>query len=357
MTSSTASPPLHTTIARGADVLTLLDRRWDDLVLRQALPNPTLLADWLCQLASRERGVPLVCVVEAGPRIVAAGAFALREPAPVAIRVATWLGESLQLLTPDLLVDPECPHAADLIAEALVEEAHAVYLVETPQAGIAAQAFRSGAPWMRFWRDEDSFRVSLPPPRLHRLRQKVAYTTRRAERLGARISVSVADERNEVGNALERFFELHEQRWRGKKDFDARFLTHDLRDWYRSTIASLTPRRGVYIVEVRENDGLVASQLNFLAGHGAMFYAAATQPGGELRGPGHVAMLSSLEYARARGATVMDLGQLAGEAGGPKDRVGPTRVPSGHLAAARSPRAQRALDLAVVVRRRLRRLT
>src|SRR5919197_5784809 len=88
---------------------------------------------------------------------------------------------------------------------------------------------------------------------------------------------------------------------------------------------------------------LVASVLGLLSGRGALFHTTATRPGGALRGPGHVAMLTWVEEAAAAGAEVMYLGRGAGQPESPKARLGARAFPLFDVLAARSAGRQSAL--------------
>jgi hypothetical protein len=108
------------------------------------------------------------------------------------------------------------------------------------------------------------------------------------------------------------------------------------------------------VVEALENGAVVASQLNLLHGRGALFLATATRVGGAVRGPGHVVMLRSLSEAYDAGAEVMNLGAYAEDPGGPKDRLGPFRVPSCRALIVRSRMLQGCVDLTLGARRWVR---
>jgi CelD/BcsL family acetyltransferase involved in cellulose biosynthesis len=188
-------------------------------------------------------------------------------------------------------------------------------------------------------------------PRLERLERKEAYELRRAERLGVAVSVQVLREPDEVVAGLDGFFEMHRERWQGREHGDQRFKGELEQDWYRSTFRVLAEEERVRIVEARENGTVVASQLNLLHGRGALFLATATRVGGAVRGPGHVVMLRSVIEAHQAGAEVMNLGAYAEEPGGPKDRLGPFRVPSCRALVARSRALQSCVDLTLGARR------
>ena len=345
--------PLRSRVAWGEEAIALLDERWDALVRRQPVPNPTLSATWLREMMAWERGVPFVVIVEAGDRLVGGGAFGLRRPlGPRGPRLATWLGGGRPALTADLLTDPEVPASGGLLVDALLGETHAVHLVPTPLDGAAAVALRARVPWVARWHEVDGWVVALPPPKLDDLRRKVAYAKRRAARLGASVSVSVAEDPEAVAACLERLFILHRERWRGRSDEMVQFsTTEEQRAWHRRAVVAMAARGEVRLSEVFEDSELVASTLGLLAGRGALFLTPAVRVGGRLRGPGHVAMLAWVESALAAGGKVMNLGSGSGEPEGPKAALGPTLVPCGRLIAARSAAAQRALEGALWLRK------
>src|SRR5206468_2213040 len=69
--------PHKVRVARGPAACELLDERWDALVRRQALPNPTLSSAWLRALVPAERGKFVAIAVFSGERLVAGAAFAV----------------------------------------------------------------------------------------------------------------------------------------------------------------------------------------------------------------------------------------------------------------------------------------
>lgn len=354
-------------IEQGDAALGLVDDRWDELVRRQRVPNPTLTATWLHAVARHEPGVPLVVVVDAGDRLLAAGAFALRRPlgrrSPC---VATWLGDAPLpprlgdvplVMSPDLLVDRTARRAGQQIAQALLDEAVAVHLSVMPLAGAAAEALLDRAPWLSAWRSDEAWVAEVAHPGLGRHRKEAAYHQRRAERLGAKVEVACSEEPDMVRVALERLFDLYERRWRGRDDELARFgVTEELRDWYRSLTHAMACRGEAKVVEVFEDEEPVAGLLGFVFGRGALMHSTAAQPGARLKRPGHTALLAFVDAAHAAGATVVDLGRGAGEPGGPKADLYPTRVPMAGMFAARSWALQHALEVPLVLRGRFKRI-
>jgi len=347
--------PFRVRRALGSDALTLFDERWDELVARQTVPTPTLSGLWLRELVRREPGTPLAIGVEADGRLVAAGAFAVRRPFGRAggVRIATWLARAFSSLSPDILVDPEFPEAGDLILAGALDVAHALHLGASPAGGQFANSMGRVAPWGHAQHQESGWMVALPPPRAERVRKNVLYYQRRAVRLGARVSVETRVSPDEVDAALARLFALYEDRWRSRSGTSPWFHTEEQRAWYRRAVGQMAEAGSVRIVEVFENDYVVATVLGLLAGRGAGFHTTATRLGGRLKSPGHLALLTWTDIARDEGATTMVLGRGAGNQEGPKRKLGAIEVPFATFLVARSEPLQRLLERALRVRRTL----
>jgi Acetyltransferase (GNAT) domain len=336
------SSEIEVRVGRGNEAIQLLDDRWDALLARQVAPNPTLASTWLREMVNLTRGTPIVIVASTKTALLAGGAFTLISlGGRRGLRIATWLGRNGRpVILPDLLIDPDVGSAGELVfMQLLKEDAHGVWLHPTPTDGPAAKALSQVTPWVysRPW--IEGWIVKLPPPKLENLRQGVGYRLRRAQRLGASIEVRKHTDPHAIESALERLFDLHRQRWLGRKDFSHFSDTTKSRDWHRQAIAAMAARGHVRIIEVLEDHTLVASLLGLLAGRGSIFHTPATRIGGRLRGPGHVAMHAWVEAAMEAGAESMHLGRGSGEPQGPKGSLGPTRIESGFLLASRGMRA------------------
>jgi hypothetical protein len=325
-------------VGRGADATRLLDERWDALVSQQPIPNPTLVSAWLREMVRLTTGTPIIIVVEKDYELLAGGAFStINIGGRRGLRIATWLGRNGRpVIGPDLLVSPKAASAGELVFKRLLSvDAHAVWLYPTALDGPAALALRRSGLWHYCLPRLEGWTVTLPPPKLETLRAKVAYRVRRAQRLGVSIEVREHADPPAVAAALERLFDLHHRRWIGRKDYSQFSHSDKARAWHRSAVSALAVRGQVRIVEVLEDRTLVASLLGLLAGSGSIFHTPATQAGGRLRGPGHLAMLTWVDAAIKAGAHSMHLGRGSGEAQGPKGSLGPTRFDSGVLLASR----------------------
>jgi hypothetical protein len=346
---SAAPSPLKLRVERGGSAAGLLDDRWDDLVRRQELPNPTLSTPWLKALVAIERSEPVTVAVLAEERLVAAAAIARARPViPGAPHVSRWLGNPESQRLPDMLVDPEEPEAGRLLASALAGEAWATHFANVPLGGNAARFVGELMPWARRESRTPAVIAPLPPTGLRRARKKAHYYVRHALREGVAVETVVRRRPAEVLPALERLFVLHEQRWRGREGAVQQFRSEHDRWLYRQGVGGLARRGEARIVETWEDGTLVASNLCLLAARGAMFHTTATRLGGRLEGPGHVALLAMVEEAMEAGAEIMYLGRGLS---GPKRRMRPELVPAGSLFVARRRAAQRALAAALILER------
>jgi CelD/BcsL family acetyltransferase involved in cellulose biosynthesis len=174
---------------------------------------------------------------------------------------------------------------------------------------------------------------------------------RRATRRGAKVVCTVASAPEDVLAALERLFVLHEARWKARGCEIPRFSTSERhRGWYRRVIGAMAQQGLVRVAEVFENDEIFASEMGLVAGRGGTAHTTAVRLGGRLAEPGHASQLLILRALEEAGARVVDLGLGAGEAGGPKASVGPTRVVVESFLAAGSPRSQKLLEVAFATR-------
>jgi hypothetical protein len=339
----------------GQACVSLFDDRWDDLVRRQAVPNPTLSSTWLRHLVESEEGTPLAVTVERADALVAAGAFGLYRPAgrfgPV---LARWLGDYREWFSPDLLVDPAAGEAGELVVDAVLRHAHAIH-VPASETGAAAAALTRRVPWSVTARDADGWVVELPPPRSARLVRTFRIDCHRAARHGADVTSRVATSPVEILDALERLFALHAARWRARGGQIPGFSTTEGdRARYRRVTAAMAERGDALTVEILENGEVVASALGFLAGRGAMMHTTSFRSGALLRMPGHAALLVLLRAFEEAGVQVIDLGWSPEEPGSPKARTGPTHIVFKRFLAARSRALQQVVSTALAARAAIR---
>ena len=334
----------RTSIERGVRSLeALLDPVWDELVVRQACPNPTLLGGWQRALG-RHAPAPLVATVRSGEALAAAGAFGLRRFGRLS--VAAWLGGDLQSFSPDILADDR--DSADALVDALLGAVDVVRVPVLADGWLISSVARL-APWATAWDAPGSLVSSLPLPMRNRLRSDAASDQRRADRAGIPVEIRCATAPDETVQALERLFRLHRRQWASRrKENNAHFATTRAeRAIHRDAVAALAQADRVRLIEVFEEGQLVASNLALRAGHGALGYLMATQPGRGLASPGRRALLEVAERLAGDGCTIYDIGGSPLSADSPKARLKPERVRFVNLVVAASPRLQRPIRAAL----------
>jgi GNAT acetyltransferase-like protein len=349
------SRALSVRVEAGASCRVLFDDRWDELVRRQALPNPMLSATWLQHLVDLEPGQPAVIVVEQDGALVAAGAFGLYRPAGRAgPTFARWLGDHRQWCSPELLVDQETPSAGEAVMDALLGLADVVHL-PAAEHGAAHAALRARVPWLAELPGAEGWTVPLPPPRVEEALRRFQKDCRRAARRGAEVELRVVASPDEVALALERLFVVHAERWRMRGGEIPRFSTTEAhRAWYRRVVGAMAERGDVLIAEVLEDGEVFGADLAFVAGRGGALHTTAIRLGGRLDEPGRATQLELCRTLEEGGVEALDLGWGACERGSPKSGLGPSRVVVTRLLAAGSKRSQRVLDTTLAVRDRVR---
>lgn len=335
----------------GESCRSLFDDRWDDLVRRQPLPNPTLSATWLRHLVDWEGGQPVAIVVEQDGALVAAGAFGLYRPAGrVGPTFARWLGDHRQWFSPELLVDPEVSAAGEAVIDALLGLADVVHL-PAAEHGAAHAALRARVPWLTELPGAEGWIAPLPPPRIEEALRRFRKDCRRATRGGAEVTIRLASSPAEVVAALERLFVVHAERWRMRGGEIPRFSTTEAhRTWYRRVVSAMAERGEVLIAEVLEDGELFATEMALVAGRGGVMHTMAVRLGGKLDEGGRAAQLHLCLALEEAGVQAVDLGCGACDPGSPKSGLGPTRVVVKRLLVAGSRRSQRGLDAALTLR-------
>jgi CelD/BcsL family acetyltransferase involved in cellulose biosynthesis len=298
-----------------------------------------------------------VAVAEEDGRLLGGAAFQLRRRGgPLGVWAAGWLGPTEQLCSPDLLVHPAHPEAAEAIVAAVLAVGDAVALA-APAAGPTARALRVVAPWSRAEELGRRWTVPWPPPRLAYARRRAGFELRRAARRGGEVEVCVAAEPAEVAAALVRLFRVHRDRWSDLPDESLRFArTRALRRWNAAAADAMAAAGNARIAEVAENGRTVGACLGFLHGRGGIAHTQALRVDATLREPGHIAVLACVEALVEAGASRIDLGPGSARPGGPKTRLGAIPEPIHGLFAARDPARQRAFDVAHRVQRARRRV-
>ena len=300
-----------------------LDERWDGLLLKQPVPNPTSSASWLrASIELDSTATPLLIIAECEEKLVGAGAFQLQKER--FIRTARWLGGSGRpAITPDILVDPSHTYVASKIIGRLEQEADVISLGPSMIEGVVGSIFsdRKAIRQVEGLVDE-AWIVELPAPKMEKIKKKNASRLRRADREGLKTVVHTHSDVQSVASALERLFLLHRRRWEGRRDISRFSRTPFDQSWTRSLVTELAEVERVRIIEVTVDEQAVAMILGFLFGRGALYHTPAVEPNSPLKGAGHIAMQAWVEAARDAGAEVMNLGRGSGEPQGPKAALG-----------------------------------
>lgn len=338
-------------IGRGAEAARLVDGRWDELALAQASPQAAAGREWTAAAVAWSGARALVAIGERAGRPAAAIALDVRPLTPRGgPRIGRLLAAPRPLIGADLLVAPGDPAAGRELVKALSGHV-AGFEVTAPAGGPLSVALPAAFPWARAEAEPlVSWSLELPGERLARRRERVAYHLRRAERLGARVERHVHAEPAALAAALERLLDLHRERWSGRADV-VRFSRRPAdRDWHRRAVASAGAVGRVQIVEIREDDRTVAAILMLIAGPAATLYVGAIAPDGQLKGPGHAAILTAVEAALIAGTTTVDLGRGEEDY---KMRFAPISRPSVRLVAATRASWHAPLVMALGAQRRL----
>jgi CelD/BcsL family acetyltransferase involved in cellulose biosynthesis len=335
----------------GESCASLFDDRWDDLVRRQPLPNPTLSATWLRHLVDWEGGQPVAIAVEQDGALVAAGAFGIYRPAGrMGPTFARWLGDHRQWCSPEVLADPDVPAAGEAVVDALLGLADVLHLPAAEQ-GATHAALSAKVPWLSELPGAEGWIVSVPPPRMEDALKRFRSDCRRAERRGAEVTMRLSSSPDEVAPALERLFVMHAERWRVRGGEIPRFSTTEAhRAWYRRVLAAMAERGEVLIAEVLEDGEPFALDLGLVSGRGGVMHTTAVRTDGKLAEPGRAVQLRLCLGLEEAGVEALDLGLGACEPGSPKAGLGPTRVVVRRLLAAGSRRSQRTLGAAMALR-------
>lgn len=320
---------LEVEVKKGDEAAALLDAEWDELLLKQEIPNPTCSAAWLrASIRLDESAIPLVVAVRVEGQLVGGGAFELKKSK--LMWVARWLGGSGRpAIMPDLIIASGYEEAAVAILEALKERSDVISLGPSMITSKVALAFDSLRVRTLLKNTAEGWVVELPAPKIEKLKKKNASRIRRAEKQGVRISIKAHSEPRAIDEALGRLFSLHQSRWEGRNDM-SRFSREDFdRRWTKKLVQDFAQRKQVRIVEVCEDDRPAAMVLGFLFGRGAVYHTPAVDPRSVLRGAGHVSMQAWVEAAQEAGAEIMSLGRGSGEPQSPKGALGPTEHPCG----------------------------
>jgi CelD/BcsL family acetyltransferase involved in cellulose biosynthesis len=285
-----------------------LEAEWDALVRSRPRPSPFLLHRWLrewwrhygggCELA--------VHVARRDGRLV--GALPLCVRPKYHLRVLSFVGGDESTLADLLLADDEPPETASALAERGAASAHDFAdlsglptdsrLVSELGGSELTLIQRSEAPVLDLnggWDEVLQSKLSAKKRNHYRRRR------RQLSELGP-VEVVVARTAEELGQALEDAFELHDLRWQGRPDGSG-FATPEGRRFHHATARVLAPLDVPRIVTLKI-DGRPVAFHYYLALEGRMYvYRIAFDPSVGRLSPGAVNTLDAIEVAAAEGAT------------------------------------------------------
>lgn len=294
------------TISSEASFAGLADE-WDDLVRSRPRPSPYLLHAWLVEWWRHygDGGELAVHVAHRGDRLVAALPLCLRSRR--GLRVLSFVGGETALADL-LLAEGESSDVATALAErAASGDQDFAHLAGLPAGSRLAAALgsprlrlieRAEAPVLdlsRGW--ETVYRSKLGSKRRnhhHRRRRQLS-------ELG-RVEVEIARTAEELGQALEDAFRLHQLRWRGRPDGSG-FTSPAGRAFQRAVAQALAPLDVPRIVTLKVDGRPVAFHYYLLFERRMYVHHLAFDPAFGRFSPGVVNTLDAIEYAAAEGAT------------------------------------------------------
>jgi CelD/BcsL family acetyltransferase involved in cellulose biosynthesis len=282
-----------------------LGAEWDALVRAMPRPSPFLLHGWLtCWWRSYGAGGDLaIQVARRSGRVVAA--LPLYIHSHLGLSVAKFLGSPHSALA-DLLLDPAEP-GGDEIARSLGRSGLADYadLYGLPKGSRIAAALgsqlsvieRVESPVLELggesWEDTYRAKTSSKARNLHRRRR------RQLAEIG-NVEVRVAREPEDLDDALEEAFRLHDLRWEGRPD-GSDFTSPRGRSFHRDAMLALAEHDVPRIVLLRVGGRAIAFHYYF-ALEGTMYvHRLGFDPALARYSPGLVNTLDTIEAAAAEG--------------------------------------------------------
>jgi CelD/BcsL family acetyltransferase involved in cellulose biosynthesis len=288
-----------------------LEAEWDALVRSRPRPSPFLLHRWLrewwrhygdgCELA--------VHVARRDGRLV--GALPLCVRPRYHLRVLSFVGGDESTLADLLVADDEGPETAAALAERGAASAQDFAdfsglpadsrLVAELEPADLTLIERSEAPVLDLslgW--DEIYRSKFSAKKRNHYRRR-----RRQLAEAGHVEVAVARTPEELEQALEDAFVLHDLRWQGRPDGSG-FATPEGRRFHRATIQALAPLDVPRIVTLKI-DGRPIAFHYYLALERRMYvYRIAFDPSFGRLSPGGVNTLDAIEVAAAEGATKVE---------------------------------------------------
>jgi CelD/BcsL family acetyltransferase involved in cellulose biosynthesis len=281
---------------------------WDELVRAMPRPSPMLLHGWLRTWWRHfgNDGKLAVHVAYRDGKLV--GALPLCVQSGRGLDVLTFVGAGQSALA-DLLVDPrDGVDAARALVDRAAETSHDYAdLFGLPVGSRLAAELgedrlrlleRIEAPVLDVegsWDDVYRARMSSKKRSQHRRRR------RHLAELG-RVDIEVARTSDELAEALEDTFRIHELRWAGRPD-GSRFATPEGRPFHRDAIRALAEVDAARIATMRLDGRLIAFHYYFLFERCMYVHRIAFDPSFGRYSPGFLNTLDAMEAAVDEGAT------------------------------------------------------
>lgn len=141
------------------------------------------------------------------------------------------------------------------------------------------------------------------------IRESLRHCYNSLRREGLAFELAVRTERNEIAEALERFFELHTQRARlaGVPQHPDHFSDERSRTFLRDVCATLAARRVARVFELVIGGEVVASRLGFVVGQSLYMYYSGFVPRWARYSVTTTTLAEAIKYAISCGLTSVDL--------------------------------------------------
>ena len=307
MIAATASPALTVETVSSERALSGLAHQWDALVRSSPRPSPFLLNDWLVEWWRHygDGSELTVHVAFRSGRLVGALPLCVRRKR--GLRVTSFVGGDPGLADVLLAEGEDLSTAATLTRRAVAADQDFADLSGLPADSRLVAAFgpsaltlieRAEAPVLDLTRGWDTVyeaKFSSKQRSHHRRRR------RQLAELGV-VSVDVARTADELSEALEHAFVLHDRRWQGRPDGSG-FTTPAGRRFSHAVVRVLAPLGIPRIVTLTVDRRPVAFHY-FLAFEGRIFvHRIAFDPAFARFSPGIINTLDAIEAAAAEGAT------------------------------------------------------
>jgi CelD/BcsL family acetyltransferase involved in cellulose biosynthesis len=286
-----------------------LEGDWDDVVLGSARPTPFHLHGWLAERWRHVEQSALLVVARRNGLLCGALPLAVRRH--WGMDVGRWLAGTYSGL--DLVLAGDEPATT---GRAVVERAGALDLdyFEVNGLGPGSELARAAGDDLQLVRVDHAPKLDMPDgwraAYVHRTSSKTRNThgrrLRDLERLGA-LEFHVASTTDDLPEALEAAFMLHDRRWAARRGEDrSRFTSPALTAMHRAAVRRESVARFTRILVLRLEGRPIAFTFCFVLGGTLSLHRLGYDPAFSAHSPGLVALLAALEDGAGNGATRVD---------------------------------------------------